>query len=140
LNASTGGLSPTEAQYANGWSLKDVGNHFRSYMESKDQYPHGDALAALLCSKLHLAPLRYGKDAAWPDGVPFANHDKTISVDEQGFYIGSQNLYPAGLQELGYIVDDSRATAQFLARHWANVWGNASPEAISGAGAATCAL
>lgn len=140
LHSSTGGLSASEAQYANGWTLEQVGGHIKDYMASHDGYPRGDALTALVCSKLHIAPFRYGKDATWPDGVPFANHDKTIIVDEQAFYIGSQNFYPAGLQEFGFIVDDSRATAQYLARHWTNVWGNASPLAISGAGATSCRL
>jgi hypothetical protein len=140
LKASTGGLSATEAQYANGWSLEDVGGQIRKYMESHAGYPRGADLTALLCTKLHLAPLRYGRDEAWPDGVPFANHDKTISVDEQAFYIGSQNMYPVNLQEFGYIVDDSRATATYLNRHWAALWGFAEPRAISGEGAATCSL
>jgi len=140
LHASTGGLSATEAQYANGWTLEQVGGHIKDWMATHDGYPRGDALASLVCAKLHLAPFRYGKDATWPDGVPMANHDKTIIADEQGFYIGSQNVYPAGLQEFGFIVDDSRATAQYLARHWANVWGSAAPSAISGSGASTCRL
>jgi hypothetical protein len=140
LNSIAGGLTATQAPYSNGWTLEDVGAHVRGYMESHAGFPQGPELTALLCAKLHLAPFRYGSDATFPDGVTFPNHAKTISVDEQAFYIGSQNVYPAGLQELGFIVDDSRATADYLTRYWANVWAQSSPRAISGAGAMSCSL
>ena len=140
LNAVAGGLTATQAGYSNGWTLADVGARVRTYMTSHAGYPTGASLTSLLCTKLHLAPLRYGQDAAWPDGATFANHAKTLAVDEQAFYIGSQNVYPAGLQELGYIVDDSAATAEYLTRYWQNVWSHASVAAISGSGVSTCQL
>jgi phosphatidylserine/phosphatidylglycerophosphate/cardiolipin synthase-like enzyme len=133
-DASAGGLSPLEAQYWNGWSLQDIAGKIRAYMERTPGMPRGSALRELLCAKLHVARLRYGPDATWPSGVPFANHDKTLAVDEQGFYIGSHNLYPAGLQEFGYIVDDSRATRTYLDGVWSNVWQYSQATAISGSG------
>lgn len=138
-NASAGGLSPLEAQYWNGWSLHDIARRIRDFMERTPGVPKGAALRELLCEKLHVASLRYGPDATWPSGVPFASHDKGIAVDEQGFYVGSQNLYPAGLQEFGYIVDDSRATRTYLNAVWSNVWQYSQTAAISGRGA-TCQL
>jgi phosphatidylserine/phosphatidylglycerophosphate/cardiolipin synthase-like enzyme len=140
LNASAGGLSPIEAQYANGWSPGDVGKQIRAYMESHQGFLRGQALTEQLCSRLHLAPFRYGSQASWSDGVPFANHDKVVIADAQGFYIGSQNLYPADLQEFGYIVDDSRVTGELLAQHWTHVWGHAASAAVSGDGAPRCEL
>jgi hypothetical protein len=141
LNAGAGGLGPSVAQYSNGWSPTDVAKHFQTYMGSNAGYPTGAALTALLCSKLHLAPIRYSvQSATWPSGNTFAQHSKTIEVDAQGFYIGSQNIYPAGLQEYGYIVDDSRATAQWLTGYWANVWGQSQIGAVTGTEATTCAL
>jgi len=138
--AVAGGLSATYASYSNGWSLTDVGRRIQSYMQARSKYPHDAALRALLCDKLHLAQLRYGADTQWPDGSLFANHAKAISVDEQAFYIGSQNVYPAGLQEFGYIVDDSTATARYHAGYWNDVWKYSSVTAISGNGLATCGL
>ena len=140
LGAVAGGLSSTEAAYSNGWTLADVASHIRSYMETHAGFVQGSALTALLCTKLHLAPLRYSSDASWPDGSAFANHAKTIAVDAQAFYIGSQNVYPAGLQEFGFIVDDSRATGAWLTRYWTNVWSNSVREAISGSDARACTL
>ena len=49
-------------------------------------------------------------------------------------------MYPADLQEFGYIVDDSRVTADWLAQYWAKVWQYSSTAAVSGPEAATCAL
>jgi hypothetical protein len=139
LNAVAGGLSATYASYSNGWSATDVLTHIRDYMTSHAGFPQGSALTSLLCAHLHIAPLRYST-TTWPDNVPFANHAKTIAIDEQAFYIGSQNVYPAGLQEFGYIVDDSRATSTYLASYWSKVWTSSSPGAVSGADSARCAL
>jgi phosphatidylserine/phosphatidylglycerophosphate/cardiolipin synthase-like enzyme len=140
LKASAGGMSPVEAQYSNGWSPTDIGKHIRDYMQVRAGYPHDAALRALLCDKLHLTSLRYGADATWPSGVPMANHDKVIVTDDQAFYVGSQNLYLAGLQEFGYIVDDSRVTGEFLARDWDVLWHHSSAVATSGNGAPVCEL
>ncbi len=141
LDATAGGLPITEATYSNGWTATDVGNHIKSFMQSNAGFPTGAALDELLCSKLHLAPFRYnGTDATWPDGTPFASHTKIIEVDAQGLYIGSHNMYPANLQEFGYIVDDSNVTGQWLAQYWANAWKYASSAAVSGPEAKSCAL
>jgi phosphatidylserine/phosphatidylglycerophosphate/cardiolipin synthase-like enzyme len=133
-DSAAGGLSPIEAQYWNGWSLLDIARRIRDYMERTPGLPKGAALRELLCAKLHVARLRYGSDATWPSGVPFANHDKTLAVDEQAFYMGSHNLYPAGLQEFGYIVDDSRATRTYLSAAWSNIWQFSQTTAITGSG------
>jgi hypothetical protein len=56
------------------------------------------------------------------------------------YLTGSQNLYPAGLQEYGFIVDDSIAAKQYLAGYWANMWRFSSRRAATGEEAARCAL
>jgi hypothetical protein len=141
LNATAGGLPATQAQYSNGWTPTDVGNHIKTVMQSIAGAPTGAALDALLCSKLHLAPLRYNAtESTWPDGTPFANHSKIVEVDAQGLYVASHNLYPANLQEFGYIVDDSRVTAGWLSSYWANAWGWSSTAAVSGTEATSCSL
>jgi phosphatidylserine/phosphatidylglycerophosphate/cardiolipin synthase-like enzyme len=43
--------------------------------------------------------------ATWANGQPFSNHAKLVAVDDEAFYIGSQNLYPGRFQELGVIVE-----------------------------------
>ncbi|MGW5532491.1 phospholipase D-like domain-containing protein, partial [Streptomyces xanthochromogenes] len=58
----------------------------------------------------------------WADGHPYAQHHKLISVDGSAFYIGSKNLYPAWLQDFGYVVESPAAAkqldSQLLAPQW----------------------
>jgi phosphatidylserine/phosphatidylglycerophosphate/cardiolipin synthase-like enzyme len=96
------------------------------------------ALNDLLCSHLHLAPLRFGADATWPDNKPVGMHTKFWMVDGRAFYIGAENLYPSELQEFGYIVEDGKASQQVLRDLWepARKWSQAA--AISGSEAPAC--
>ncbi|MEU3562123.1 phospholipase D-like domain-containing protein [Kitasatospora sp. NPDC006786] len=68
--------------------------------------------AAALCGNLQLASFRAAPTATWADGHPYALHHKLVSVDDSAFYIGSKNLYPAWLQDFGYIVESRDAAAQ----------------------------
>jgi len=77
-----------------------------------DQLDDPARAASLMCANLHLASVQIGPDATWPNGKGFANHAKFIAVDDEVFKIGSNNLYPASLQELDFIVDDRAALAQ----------------------------
>jgi phosphatidylserine/phosphatidylglycerophosphate/cardiolipin synthase-like enzyme len=141
LGASAGGLPLSQANYSNGWKVSDVGAHIKNYMESNPGYPTGAALDALLCTKLHMAPLRYNAtDSTWPDGEQFANHTKIVEVDSQGIFISSYNMYPADLQEFGYIVDDSNITGDWLSQYWSSAWQYSSMAAISGTGTENCEL
>ncbi|WP_438297457.1 phospholipase D-like domain-containing protein [Streptomyces sp. HUAS TT7] len=53
-----------------------------------------------------------GRKGRWADGKTCANHAKLVAVDDAAFYIGSKNLYPAWLQDHGYIVEDAAAARQ----------------------------
>ncbi len=68
---------------------------------------------AAMCGNLQLASFRHAPEATWADGKPYALHNKLVVVDDSTFYVGSKNLYPAWLQDFGYIVED-RAAAQQL--------------------------
>lgn len=97
-----------------------------------------DPINALLCSHIHLAPLRFGPDASWPHGIPMANHAKLWMVDDRLFYIGSDNAYPVNLQEFGYIVDDRQAAAEVLDAYWNPLWHWSQRAALSGEGVEPC--
>ncbi|MFI8082181.1 phospholipase [Kitasatospora sp. NPDC086009] len=77
---------------------------------------------AALCGNLQLASFRAAPTATWADGHPYALHHKLVAVDGSAFYIGSKNLYPAWLQDFGYVVEDKGAAAQLdrdlLAPEW----------------------
>ncbi|MER7759773.1 phospholipase [Streptomyces sp. NPDC097619] len=70
---------------------------------------------ATMCSGLQLAPFRAAATPVWADGHAYAQHHKLVSVDGAAFTIGSKNLYPAWLQDFGYVVED-RAAADRLKR------------------------
>ncbi|MFE4857773.1 phospholipase D-like domain-containing protein [Streptomyces sp. NPDC056670] len=84
----------------------------------------GDRASArtAMCSNLQLATSRSSTSPKWADGHPYAQHHKLISVDGSAFYIGSKNLYPAWLQDFGYVVESPAAAqqldAQLLAPQW----------------------
>lgn len=65
-----------------------------------------------MCSNLQLASFRSSDSRTWADGKPYALHHKLVSVDDSAFYIGSKNLYPAWLQDFGYIVESPAAAQQ----------------------------
>lgn len=65
-----------------------------------------------MCSNLQLASFRSSDSPTWADGKPYALHHKLVSVDDSAFYIGSKNLYPAWLQDFGYIVESPSAAKQ----------------------------
>lgn len=97
-----------------------------------------DPINALLCARIHLAPLRFGPDGTWPRGIPIANHAKLWMVDDRLFYIGSDNLYPVNLQEFGYIVDDRQAANELLDAYWTPLWQWSQRAALSGEGIEPC--
>ena len=51
-----------------------------------------------------------------------SNHAKVWIVDDQVFYIGSDNIYPAYLQEFGHIIGHQPTTARFILDYWEGVW------------------
>nr|ABY71835.1 phospholipase D [Streptomyces sp. YU100] len=84
----------------------------------------GDQASArtAMCSNLQLATARSSTSPKWADEHPYAQHHKLISVDGSAFYIGSKNLYPAWLQDFGYVVESPAAAKQLdthlLAPQW----------------------
>ncbi|WIM14088.1 hypothetical protein [Enhydrobacter sp.] len=136
------------SSYSNNVSLADVALHLRDAVQrriyardplSRYQMRKGpDPVNAMLCSRVHLAPFRFGPDSAWPGGHPIGNHAKFWMVDDRTFYIGSDNMYPVNLQEYGYIVDDAKAAADLLAAYWTPLWRWSGRAAVSGPGVEPC--
>jgi phosphatidylserine/phosphatidylglycerophosphate/cardiolipin synthase-like enzyme len=141
-HAVAGGLAAVDAPYNNGWSTTDVAKQIQKYMIDHPQPndPSGAELRALLCRKLHVAPLRFSTEDRFPDGAAYPNHAKLILVDEQAFYLGSQNLYDANLTEYGYIVDDARAAADLVRGYWSKLWQYSQARAVTGSEAERCVL
>jgi hypothetical protein len=132
--SNPGAVGNSGSTYYNGVSLADFAHHLQDVARQRT----GHAMDDRLCRNLHLAPLRFGPDAAWPHGRAFANHAKLWMVDERTFYIGSDNFYPVNLQEFGYIVDDRAAAAQLVEAYWRPLWQWSSAAAVSGEEAPAC--
>lgn len=77
---------------------------------------------ATMCQNLQLASFRAAPTATWADGHPFALHHKVVTVDGSAFFVGSKNLYPAWLQDFGYLVESPSAAAQLDADLLAPEW------------------
>ena len=135
--SNVGSRGATGLPYSNEVPLSDLAEKIRAVAAGRTKLDAG-ALSELLCAHLHLAPFRTGPDATWPDGHPIATHAKFWMVDDQIFYIGSDNMYPIDLQEFGYILDDHDAAARVLRDYWNPLWQWSSRAAISGSEAAKC--
>ena len=137
-----GGLTATDASYSNGWTLDEVGVNLRTYIEKNPPpgAPTGAALRDLICRKIHLAPFSFSTEDTFPGGVPLPLHAKFVMIDDQAFYIGSQNQYDAGLTEFGYLIDDARPAAIVVSSYWNKMWGQSVRKAISGSDAPACNL
>jgi phosphatidylserine/phosphatidylglycerophosphate/cardiolipin synthase-like enzyme len=134
---SNDGAAGPVGDYSNHIALDAVATKLRDLVAQRGGLD-APAAASLVCQKLHLAPLRFGPDATWPNNTPIGMHAKFWMVDERAFYIGSENLYPSDLQEFGYIVEDHAAAAQVREDYWDEAWRWSRAAAISGADAPRC--
>lgn len=76
--------------------------------------------------RMRLAPLRCGeRGERWQhDGreLMFANHAKVWIVDDRLVHVGSDNIYPHGLQEFGYVIDSEETARDVITRYWEPLW------------------
>jgi phosphatidylserine/phosphatidylglycerophosphate/cardiolipin synthase-like enzyme len=84
-------------------------------------YEGGGAIAEFN-KKLKLATLYYADNSQSQS----SNHSKVYIIDEDCFYVGSDNMYPSankeGLQEFGYLIEDQKETKKFKAEYWDKLW------------------
>ncbi|MEA2781148.1 MAG: hypothetical protein QOK29_2692 [Rhodospirillaceae bacterium] len=137
--SSAGSVGRSKSGYSNGVTLESVAKKMLAVAQANSALPR-PALIDLLCRHFHLAPFRFGPDAAWPGDHPIGNHGKFWMVDDRYFYLGSDNLYPVDLQEFGYIVDDRVAARQLRRNYWDPLWRWSRASAISGQNAPSCVL
>jgi phosphatidylserine/phosphatidylglycerophosphate/cardiolipin synthase-like enzyme len=140
--SNPGAAGNSGSRYSNEVGMTAIARHLRDMVQKrvdardpKQRYEvrkGPDPINALLCSHVHLAPLRFGPDASWPGGKAIGNHAKFWMVDDRVFYIGSDNLYPINLQEFGYIVDDRKAAAELIDAYWNPLWQWSQRAAVSG--------
>lgn len=130
--------APTGESYSNGVALENVARKIRDVAMARGKGRDEASVGELLCRRLHVAPLRFGPDASWPENRAFANHSKFFMVDERAFHIGSDNFYPVNLQEFGYMIEDRAAAKQLRREYWEPLWRWSSAAAITGSGSKSC--
>ncbi len=137
--SNVGAVGSSRVSYSNGVSAESIVGRLRRTARARSALPD-TALDDLLCRRLHVAPFRFGPDATWSANRAIGLHAKLWMVDDRVFYIGSDNVYPADLQELGFIVDDRRAAAELRQKWWDPMWQWSQRAAVSGEGAPRCSL
>ena len=128
--------------YGNGWTAAEVAQAMEVWFDENEWVlPEGETARDLLCEHFYVAPLRYNADeSVWASGANIGNHSKFFMVDDEVFYIGSQNLYVANLAEYGVFVDDVTMTAEVREQFWDPLWENTHVGAVSGADSSECSF
>lgn len=127
--------------YGNGWTSAEVAAVLESWILENPGIIAADVDAhELVCERFNVTGLRFSAEDTWPDGGYISNHSKFMIADEQAFYLGSQNWYPADLAEFGLIVDDAELTAEVMAAYWEPMWEHSVLAAVSGAQAPSCSF
>jgi phosphatidylserine/phosphatidylglycerophosphate/cardiolipin synthase-like enzyme len=126
---SAGGGSALGGYQNKPFTLKDVAQILQQSLEVDSHLPAAEARAKL-CQDVGLAKLRNGPRGTWANGKPFSNHAKLVAVDDEAFYIGSQNLYPGRLQELGVIVEDKDASNELNFGYLRPMWDWSKADAV----------
>lgn len=121
-------LSTPGAQGKSGTPYSNVGslNETLAPLVAVVQSVSGDPARAraAVCGHLSLASLRFGptSTSSWPNGHGLGLHAKMVEVDGKAFMIGSNNLYPAWLQEFGYLIEDPAAVAHLRDVYTSPMW------------------
>ena len=127
--------------YGNGWLPEEVAAAMELWILDNPGILSDDTDAReLVCERFNIAGLRFSAEDVWPDGSNIGNHSKLMISDDQAFYLGSQNLYPADLAEFGLIVDDADLTAEVMAAYWEPMWTHSVLGAVSGSQAPSCSF
>jgi phosphatidylserine/phosphatidylglycerophosphate/cardiolipin synthase-like enzyme len=124
---SAPGSKAGTGDYSNGYKVEDLAAALRKVVAALK--PSADA-RQLVCKGVGLAGARTLDAATWPNGHPFADHAKVAWVDNAAFYVGSENLYPARLQELGMVVEDSGAAATMKSDYLDPLWSHSRKGAL----------
>jgi phosphatidylserine/phosphatidylglycerophosphate/cardiolipin synthase-like enzyme len=123
------GAKSNGGDYSNGWTMKDVAQNLTKVVAASQGSSAADARKTV-CNGVSLAQVRTLDANKWPNGSPFANHAKLVSVDDAAFYVGSENLYPARLQELGMIVESPTASSTLRREYLDPLWSTAASRAF----------
>lgn len=130
VGSQGGGQGGALNGYSTGWTPEQVHGEVVKFAKRRPELVKDGVDVG---KNFHVASLRIGPEATWPGGMPFAFHPKMMISDARGFYVGSHNLYPADLAELGVVVADGASTSALLSKYWNAVWDNSKATLASDA-------
>lgn len=121
-NSIPNGLSPTEANYGNGWSCVDVAAEIIKRI--KKQFPDAEAndLRKKVQENLRICFIKQAQGGTYANGASIGLHSKHFILDDICCYTGSQNLYVCDLAEWGVIIDHAGKTQKILSEYWDPMW------------------
>ena len=142
----TGSSNNRKLSYGYGWSLENIADWIFAYYainkNTRPKYSDGNFkndkdTAEHICKYVEIAHVRLDKDESTYkrgeyNGGQIGNHAKVLIVDEEIFYIGSDNAYGAGLAEFGLVVDDATRSKDFVETYWKTLWTEAKGADESG--------
>jgi phosphatidylserine/phosphatidylglycerophosphate/cardiolipin synthase-like enzyme len=117
-----GGLTPTEANYGNGWSCVDVASEIIKTIQRQFPNARETDLRRKVEENLRVCFIRNARGNTWDDGSNIGMHSKHFIVDDIAAYIGSQNLYICDLAEWGVVIDDGRQVKKMMNEYWKPLW------------------
>jgi phosphatidylserine/phosphatidylglycerophosphate/cardiolipin synthase-like enzyme len=117
-----GGLTPTEANYGNGWSCVDVAAEIIKTIQKQFPSAKHDELRVKVAENLRVSFIRETCGRSWKDGKTMGMHSKHFIIDDVCCYIGSQNLYICDLAEWGVIIDNEAQTKSIMEEYWVPMW------------------
>ena len=130
VTSTPGAKQSIVAPYSNMKKMSDITDILVRKVKSRGNLSSSNAKAKI-CQNLQLAPLRIASGVGtWSNGNSIGNHAKVISVDQAAFYVGSKNLYPATLQDFGYIVEETEAAKTFYEEYQTPLWFNSQSAAV----------
>jgi phosphatidylserine/phosphatidylglycerophosphate/cardiolipin synthase-like enzyme len=132
-------LSNPKTSYSNDYSPGEVASTLTDFIAAQQRTSLANA-RSMVCSDVRLTTIRSIDRPTWPNGSLFRNHAKVVAVDDSAFYIGSENLYPARLQELGFIVESQAASATLRSEYLEPLWRESEPGAIIDPATGRCAF
>jgi len=138
--SSPGATQGLTAPYSNMKKMTEITDVLIRKLKSRAGLTTSQA-EAKVCANLQLAPLNIASGVvAWENGNKIGNHAKTVLVDDAAFYIGSKNLYPATLQDFGYVVEDLQAALEYKNSYIIPLWENSKESAVVDSIAGICQL
>lgn len=123
-NSIPGGLSPTEANYGNGWDCNEVASEIAKCMKNSNSDASLETIRQHLQDHLKVCFIKRSAlhRSKYESDMTIGLHSKHFIIDDQTAYVGSQNLYICDLAEWGVVIDHQPTVAAMMEQYWIPLW------------------